>query len=129
MIAVVVLAVAILGMGSVLAGTSKWQARSESSMEMVAAAESKLDELRDYAAAKSPDTVQLLPGGSLTTDELNHADSVSSAENRMILRRWVVVDGPGTEARTVTLRVFHREPGDGHTSSAKDFTTIILMAP
>lgn len=129
LIAVVILALGILGMGSVLVGTSKWQSRSENTMELTSAAEAKLDELRDYAAGKSPDTVQLLPGGSLTADEENHADSIATAEGKWILRRWLVESGPGTEARTVTLRVVPRDSADGHEASGRDFVTIVLMAP
>lgn len=129
MIAVIILAVAVLGMASVLVGTSKWQSRSESTMELTSAAEAKLDQLRDYAAAKSPDTLELLPGGSLTTNEENHADSIATAEGKWVLRRWLVESGPGTEARTVTLRVVPRDPADGHAASSRDFTTIVLMAP
>ena len=128
LIAIIILAFAILGMGSVLMGTSKWQSRSENTMELTGAAEAKLDAFRDYAAAKSADTVQLVPGGSLTTNEENHADSIQTADGRWVLRRWVVESGPGTEARTVTLRVEPRDDNDGHTTSAHDFTTIVLMA-
>ena len=129
LIAIIILAFAILGMGSVLMGTSKWQSRSESTMELTGAAEAKLDQLRDYAAAKSADTVQLLPGGSLTSNEENHADSLRTAEGKWVLRRWLVESGPGTEARTVTLRVVPRDSADGHSAGARDFTTIVLMAP
>lgn len=129
LIAIIILAFGVLGMGSVLMGTSKWQSRSESTMELTGAAEAKLDQLRDYASAKSPDTVQLLPGGSLTTNEENHADSLLTAEGRWVLRRWVVQSGPGTEARTVTLRVVPRSDADGHAAVARDFTTIVLMGP
>lgn len=129
LIAIVILAGAVLGMGSVLIGTSKWQSRSESTMELTSAAEAKLDQLRDFAAAKSPDTLQLLPGGSLTANEENHADSLRTAEGEWVLRRWVVETGPGTEARTVTLRVVPRSPADGHAAGARDFTTIVLIAP
>ena len=127
MIAVVVLAIAILGMGSVMAETSRWQSRSESGLELTSAAEAKLEELRDVASAQTADTVQLAVGGSLTASQDAHADSILSAEGRWLRRRWEVIDGPGA-ARTLTLRVAHREPGERAISS-RDFSTIILMAP
>lgn len=125
MIAVVILAVAILGMASVLAETSKWQSRSESSVELTSAAEGKLEELRDVALAKAPDTVQLVPGGSKTTPMADHADSLATGEGRWIVRRWEVVAGPGA-ARTVHLRVVHRDQGE-RTISARDFSTVVLL--
>ncbi|MDX1622717.1 MAG: type II secretion system protein [Gemmatimonadota bacterium] len=127
MIAIVILALAILGMATVLLGTSQWQERSESALELTTAAEAKLEDFRDYSAARTADTVQLLPGGSLTSSVDDHADSLRSAEGRWILRRWEVTSGPGS-ARTVALRVAPRNEND-HTGAARDFHTIILMAP
>lgn len=127
MISLIILAVAILGLASILIGTSKWQALSESQMELVAAGEGKLEELRNVAQAKSADTLQLQAGGSLTANQTDHADSVQSLEGRWIVRRWQVTNGPSS-ARTVTLRVLSRSDTD-RTVSQRDFSTIILFAP
>lgn len=127
-IAVVVLGVAVLGMASVLAGTSRWQDRSQSAMALTSAASGKLDELRDYADQKTADTLQLLPGGSLTADATNHADSIRTGEGVWVKRRWLVGDGPVPGTRTVVVRV--SAAGDAaHRVSARDFTTMVLMAP
>lgn len=128
MISLIILAIAILGMASVLIGTSEWQARSESQMEFVSAGEGKLEELRNVAARKLyPDTLQLLPGGSLTSNEANHADSIQTPEGHWVVRRWQVTSGPAS-ARTVTLRLIPREETD-RSIAQREFTTIILMAP
>lgn len=128
MISLIILAIAILGMASVLIGTSEWQARSESQMEFVSAGEGKLEELRNVAARKLyPDTLQLLPGGSLTSNQAYHADSIQTPEGFWVVRRWQVASGPSS-ARTVTLRVIPREETD-RSVIQREFTTIILMAP
>lgn len=124
LIAIVLLAVGALAMGSVLVATSGWQGLTENHLEVVTAAEGKFEELRTIAVAQSADTVQLLAGGSLTSSQANHADSIQTAEGRWIVRRWQVVDGPSM-ARSVTIRVL--SPNDSErTVSRRDFTSIIL---
>lgn len=125
MFALVVLSIAILGMATVLAGTSRWQNRTESHMDLTGALEAKLEQLRDVALAGGPDTTMLVPGGSLTTDVAGHADSVFSPGGRWVRRRWEVVSGPG-DARTVTMRGFYSEPGD-HRIGAREIVTILLL--
>lgn len=127
MISLVLLAVALLGMASVLIGTSRWQGRTESHLELMAAGEGKLEDLRTVARSWSADSLQLAPGGSLTANQSYHADSIQSAEGRWILRRWEVTSGPSS-ARTVNLRVLTMDDTD-RTVDQRDFATIILPTP
>lgn len=103
-VAMFILSIGVLGMASILAGTSRRHERSVSHADLTAAAESKLEDLRSASALGSADTVELAEGGSLTTSEADHADSLRTPEARWILRRWTVEDGPGG-TRAVTVRV------------------------
>jgi Tfp pilus assembly protein PilV len=126
MIALVILGVALLGLSGILIGTSKWQDRVDSDMELTTLAEAKLERLRNYAVARTADTLQLKTGGSLTTSITNHADTVATLDGVDYVRRWKVEDGPATRARQVTIRI---TPTDttGRTILSRDFTTIILL--
>jgi len=101
-VAMMILSIAVLGMASVLAGTSRRHEQSVSHGELVSAAESKLEELRSASAAGV--AVELAEGGSLVASEANHSDSLATAHSRWILRRWTVADGPATTL-AVTVRV------------------------
>lgn len=122
----VILGIGILGMASVLVGTSHRQSRVGSHMDLLAAGESKLEQLRDIAAAGTVDTLQLSVGGSLTTSEAQHADSFTTRDGVVVHRRWQVTDGPaGT--RVVTLRV-DPQRDDDRTANKWDLATLILMS-
>jgi prepilin-type N-terminal cleavage/methylation domain-containing protein len=102
-VAMMILSVAVLGMASVLAGTSRRHETSVSHGELTAAAEGKLEELRSQSAAGID--VELAEGGSLTESQDAHVDSLHTAHGRWVLRRWTVADGPaGTLAVTVRVR-------------------------
>lgn len=124
-VALVLFSVGILALSSVLLGTDRWASRVEAQLELVAAAEGKLDQLRRAALAGTADTVQLVIGGSLDSDLQNHSDTVVSAEGRTYIRRWKVEEGPvGT--REVTLRVASQNTGDRR-ASTRDFVTLVLV--
>jgi type II secretory pathway pseudopilin PulG len=125
--ALVILGIGILGMASVMVGTSQRQSRVGSLMDLTAAGEAKLEQLRDIAAAGTADTLLLSVGGSLTTTEALHADSFTTRDGVKVVRRWQVVDGPaGT--RSVTLRV-DPQRDTNHIANTLDLSTLILMGP
>lgn len=125
LVALTMLAVGILGMASVLIGTSTWQSRSDNQSELFTASQSKFEKLRTAAQTGSADTVQLSVGGSLTSNEANHADSLQTPDGSWVVRRWQVTSGPST-ARTITLRVVPRGQDD-RVAGERDFSTIIWI--
>jgi prepilin-type N-terminal cleavage/methylation domain-containing protein len=127
MVAIIILSITVLGVAGVMVGTSEWQDRVDSNMELTTLAEGKLERLRVSARTlRHPDTLQLNVGGSLTSSTTYHADTVATLDGVTYLRRWSVANGPVTRTRQVTLRV---TPADttGHTILSRDFTTIILL--
>lgn len=103
-VAMLVGTIALIALAGVMVSTSQVQALSLSRMELTSIGETKLDELRAHSALRSPDTVQLAIGGSLTSNVANHAGVITSARGRQYNLRWTVAAGlNGT--RDVTLRV------------------------
>jgi prepilin-type N-terminal cleavage/methylation domain-containing protein len=103
-VAMLVGSVALLALAGVMASTANVQQSSESRMEYVALAESRLDRLRAAAAMRTADTMQLTVGGSLSSDVTNKSETVTSSRGRNYTVRWLVAPGlNGT--RDVTVRV------------------------
>ena len=127
LVAVMLLGVVLVGMAMGILGTASMQNQVGSRREMTEIADSKFEDLRAFALAGSPDTVQLALGGSLTASAADHADSVQSAHGRWFRRRWAVATGPAG-AREVQLRVTPRDQARG-TLARLDFTTFILIVP
>lgn len=122
-IAMFVLTFAVLGMASVMAGTSQRHNESISHTELVAAAESKFEDLRSYAATGSVDAIELAIGGSLTSDDPDHFDQVEGQYGRWIRRRWEVTDGPAATVQ-VRLRVEPKFPLESDHDRI-DMTTLV----
>ena len=124
-VAILVLSIGLLGVAGVMAGISGRQLRTTSRIEMTALADSKLEELRALARTGTADTVQLTVGGSLTSSEPDHFDSVVSPSGRSYVRRWRVEAGPGG-TRVVTLRI---EPLNGSRSvlASLEFPALVLV--
>ena len=102
-VALMIISVAVLGLATIMAGTSQRHERAVSHGDLTAAAESKFEDLRG-AARTEPDPAELEEGGSLTSSLADHADSLRTTHGRWIRRRWKVEAGPaGT--RAVTVRV------------------------
>jgi Tfp pilus assembly protein PilV len=96
--------VALLALGGVLASTARVQAVSASKLELMTVAESKMDELRFFAASRNADTLKVAVGGSLTSSVGNYYDAVTSSRGRNYFRRWQIASAlNGT--RTVSVRV------------------------
>lgn len=109
-VAMMILSVGVLAMSSLMTAVSRSQIRATGRIEATEVLESKLEELRAVAAAGTSDTLQLAMGGSLTTAQVNHADTTQSGSGRWFVRLWLVEAGPaGT--RKVRVRAEAREEG------------------
>jgi prepilin-type N-terminal cleavage/methylation domain-containing protein len=126
MIAIVVVVVGVLGMSSVTATTIRHQDLSAARTDMAALADNKFEELRGFAGAvaRTADTLQLVPGGSLTVSTANYNDAVTE-RGRTYTRRWVVTAGVGG-TRNVTIRIIPPVTGP-RAPQSKDFHTLITM--
>ncbi len=124
-VALVILVMGILAANALVIGVSRTQRRSTVRAEMTEVGQSKLEELRAYATMATADTVQLLVGGSLTTSQTNHADTVSGGRDRRFILRWEV-EGSPYDIRGVTIRVvpLNGAPDD---LSNLDFHTRLLI--
>jgi prepilin-type N-terminal cleavage/methylation domain-containing protein len=114
LIALTMLSVGVLALAGSLAGTSSWRRLSSSRLALVDLTEGKLEELRMIALDPSRvDTMQLTPGGSLTSSQLHHADTVVSTSGVTVVRRWTVVSAPASmrdlvvAAAPMTARAWH----------------------
>ena len=124
-IALVMMTIGIVAAAGLVAGVARTQRRAAARTQMTEVGQSKLEELRAYATTGTADTVQLLVGGSLTTSELNHADTVASGGGRRFIRRWEVDLGP-SNTREVTIRVVPLNAAPDDVSSI-DFRTLLLI--
>ena len=124
LIALVVLAVGLLAVGSGMAGVTRRQDLATSRAEMLDLAEAKLEQLRAAAISGTPDTMQLEIGGSTTSPQAAHADT-AMGRGRSYVRLWGVTAGP-SDARRVTLRVRPMRD-DPRTPAQLDVTTLILI--
>lgn len=125
-LAIVILAVGILGLAGSMASIMRHQELSSNRAEMVAMGDSKLEQLRGAGISRSSDTVQLAVGGSLTTPTSQHSDTLTSLRGRVFYRRWLVVAGPTASTRDVQLRVVPQW-NDRSTPSQVDVGSIIII--
>jgi type IV pilus assembly protein PilV len=126
MIAIVVVVIGVLGMSSVTATSIRHQDLNAARTDMAALADNKFEELRGFAGAvqRTADTMQLVPGGSLTVATPNYNDAVTE-RGRTYTRLWVVTTGvAGT--RNVTIRI-SPPVGGPRAPQSKDFFTLITM--
>lgn len=109
MVAVMIMSVGLLGMGSVMGSSSRLQTLALSRTEMTTAAESKVEELRVFGMtpADSPLRVAIAVGGSLVAPVAGYSDSTQALSGRWYYRRWQIQNGvAGT--RQLTVRVVPR---------------------
>lgn len=125
LVAVVLIALGLIVLAGGAMASMRLDRLANSRADLTYAAESKMEELRAFARTEVADTVQLNAGGSLTTSQANHADTVISGNGRSVVRRWRVQDGP-SETRRVTVRT---EPEDDRPYQASSVTveTLILL--
>jgi prepilin-type N-terminal cleavage/methylation domain-containing protein len=126
MLAIIVITIGVLGITTGMATMIRQQDATASRADMAALADSKFEDLRNFAgaAARTADTLQLVPGGSLTVATANYNDAVTLG-GRTYLRRWLVVAGVGG-TRQVTLRIEPQVVTRG-SPVARDFVTLITM--
>ncbi|HSR43086.1 MAG TPA: prepilin-type N-terminal cleavage/methylation domain-containing protein [Longimicrobiales bacterium] len=108
-VAVLILAVGVVGAAGVMSVASADELRATVRSEMADVAEQKLEQLRAYARGGMAGGDELEVGGSLSVSEADHADTATSALGRSFVRRWKVEEGPA-DTRTVTLRVEAVDP-------------------
>jgi prepilin-type N-terminal cleavage/methylation domain-containing protein len=125
MIAIVVIVTGVLGMASVSVSMTRLQDMSAARTDMATLADNKFEQLRGFAGARArtADTLELWPGGSLTVATPGYNDVVTE-RGRTYTRRWVVTFGVGA-TRNVTIRITPQAGSRAPTS--KDFQTLITM--
>lgn len=104
MVAIILVSTAVLAAGGLVVSTAQIERLASTRREMAEAGESKLEQLRAYADARTADTVQLAIGGSLVADSANHFGAMQTPSGKDYRLRWVVRAGPGG-TRHVRLRV------------------------
>lgn len=129
MVAVMVISVGLLGMGSVMGSSSRLQMLALSRTEMTTAAENKVEELRVYGLTKasSPLRVAIAVGGGLVAPVAGYSDSTQSLSGRWYYRRWQIQPGvAGT--RQLTVRVV---PAGAMRDVVRrlDFPSLLAVAP
>jgi prepilin-type N-terminal cleavage/methylation domain-containing protein len=126
MIAIIVITVGILGISGSMATMMRRQDGTASRADMAAVADSKFEDLRGFAGAipRTVDTLQLVPGGSVTVATAGYND-VATARGRNYVRLWSVTVGVGG-ARQVILRV-RPQVTTPSSPPARDFVTLITM--
>ncbi len=108
MVALVIFAFGVLAGVALLGSGYRWEGQAELETQLTVAAEMKIEELKAVAGTNLPDTVQLVPGGNLESNESGYWDT-ADVDGRIFTRRWRVQAGPaGT--RQVTVRVLPLDP-------------------
>ncbi len=123
-IALVMMTIGIVAAAGLVAGVARTQRRAAARSQMTEVGQSKLEQLRAYATMSTIDTMELVVGGSLTTSEDYHTETVASGGNRQFILRWEVVEGP-SNTRQVTIRVVPLNAAPDDVSSI-DFRTLVL---
>ena len=103
LVAMTLLSVGVLALASSMAAVTRYQALATNRTEMILVADSKFEELRAIAAARTADTMQLVVGGSVTTPTTPYADTVTSGRGMLFEVLWQVTAGPAG-SRSVQLR-------------------------
>lgn len=129
MIAIIIISVGLLGMGSVMASSSQLQSLSISRAEMTSAAENKTEELRVYGFTSSTSALRALiaVGGDLAGPIGSYSDSTQSLSGRWYYRRWQIENGPAGTLQ-VTVRVL---PGGAQRAVVRslDFASLLAVMP
>ena len=126
MIAIIVIVVGVVGISSTTVMVTRQQDLNAARIDMAALADNKFEQLRGFAGARAltADTLQLVPGGSLTVATANYNDAVTE-RGRTYTRLWVVTAGVGA-TRNVTIRITP-VAGPRVPATSKDFHTLITM--
>jgi Tfp pilus assembly protein PilV len=124
MLGLIVLTIGLLGMASTMVSMTRYQDLSAVHADMTALGDHKIEQLRVAATYMTADTMQLVPGGSLTVQTAPYFDTVVE-RGRTFIRLWAVAAGPGG-ARQVTVRV-RPQVDDARTPAQLDFSTLIQI--
>jgi prepilin-type N-terminal cleavage/methylation domain-containing protein len=124
LLGIIVLSVGVLGLVGAMASMARYQDLSAARADMTALGDHKIEQLRVASTQRNADTLQLVPGGSLTVPTAPYTDNVTE-RGRAYVRTWVVAAGPGG-TRQVTLRV-RPQVDNARTPAQIDFTTLIQM--
>ena len=100
MIAMTIFLVASVGIAQLLAMTTRMHIQAQSTAEATRLAEAKLEELASLDFATDP-SIQMTAADTLNQNVANYFDTPETN----VIRRWVVVAGPTTTTRMVTVRV------------------------
>jgi type II secretory pathway pseudopilin PulG len=124
LLGIIVLSVGILGLASAMASMTRYRDLAAAHADMTALGDHRIERLRVAGTYRTADTMQLVPGGSLTVPTANHVDTLAE-RGRSYIRLWEVAVGPGG-TRQVNLRV---QPlnDDARTPAQVNFTTLIQM--
>lgn len=129
MVAVMIISVGLLGMGSVMGSSTRLQTLALSRAEMTTAAENKVEELRVFGMTRSdsPLRVAIAVGGSLTAPVAGYSDSTQALSGRWYVRRWQIQTGvAGT--RQLTVRVVPRG-ALRDVANSLDFSSLLGVTP
>ena len=124
-VALMMMTIGIVAASGLVAGVAKTQRRATARTEMTEVGQNKLEELRAYATQSTIDTVYLRVGGSLTTSQFLHADTVAGGRTRRFIRRWEVDQGPANTLE-VRIRVVPLNPALDDVRNV-DFHTLVLV--
>ena len=126
LMAIILLAIAILGTASVVATTSTTQTLSATRGEMAMLASSKLEAFRIGLEAGDVAVITALQeGGNLAASVPGFSDAVTGANGMAFVRRWQVAPGPALSHR-VTMRVLPQAVS-ARTPPSVDIVTYLLV--
>ena len=127
MIAIVVMAIAVIGTGAAISTTSKVQRVSSRRAEMSLLALAKLEDFRSRIEANDATTVASLtapPKGSLTSDVLGYFETANSPNGTAFKIRWTSTAGPAL-TELITVRVLW--PATGTATEQVNLWTYLLV--
>jgi len=128
LLAMIVLAIAVVGTGAAISSTSKLQRYSSRRAEMSLLASAKLEEFRTLVEANDAATILNLKApptkGSLTANVASYNQTVTSPNGTQFLLRWNAVAGPAL-TELVTVRVLW--PATGTATDQLDLVTYVMV--
>lgn len=104
MIAVVILAIGVIPVAAGLMSSATGLTTAGARAEVSELTFGQLESLRMQARTATALPATLTVGGSLTSSQLNHADTVTGASGLQVVRRWTVAAGPLTGSSEIVVR-------------------------
>jgi Tfp pilus assembly protein PilV len=131
LVALVMLAVALVGMAGGLLTIARFQRNAGLRAEMTAAADALFERMRSGAAlGTAADAVLLTVGGSTTSDNpvAPHVLDVTGASGRSLRLQWQVTNDATTLTRAVALRI-RPNPTRSGDPDPMDFNQLLPLPP